>query len=104
MVRDRPETAEKGRSHSKDLRSGNGLFGGMLCSAPDYTRFAQMLLNGGELDGVRILGRKTAELMVANHLGDREIDLLPIPNYGCGLGYAVRKSVERSFYPGSAGT
>ena len=103
-IRDRPETAEKVRSRSRDLRSGNGLFGGMLCSAPDYTRFAQMLLNGGELDGVRILGRKTVELMTANHLGDREIDLLPIPNYGFGLGYAVRKSVERSFYPGSAGT
>ena len=44
-IRDRPETAEKVRSRSKDLRSGNGLFGGMLCSAPDYTRFAQMLLN-----------------------------------------------------------
>jgi CubicO group peptidase (beta-lactamase class C family) len=63
-----------------------------------------MLLNGGELDGVRILGRKTVELMTSNHLGDREIDLLPIPNYGFGLGYAVRKTVERSFYPGSAGT
>ena len=104
IVRDRPETAEKVRSRSKDLRSANGLFGGMLCSAPDYTRFAQMLLNGGELDGARILGRKTVELMVTNHLGDREIDLLPVPNYGFGLGYAVRKSVARSFYPGSAGT
>ena len=104
VVRDRPETAEKVRSRSKDLRSGNGLFGGMLCSARDYTCFAQMLLNGGEFDGVRILGRKTVELMVANHLGDREIDLLPIPNHGFGFGVSVRKSVERSFSPGSAGT
>jgi CubicO group peptidase (beta-lactamase class C family) len=37
-------------------------------SAPDYVRFARMLLNGGELDGVRILGRKTVELMTQNHL------------------------------------
>ncbi len=37
-------------------------------SAPDYLRFAQMLLNGGEFDGVRILGRKTVELMAQNHL------------------------------------
>ena len=103
-TRDRPETAEKVRSRSKGLRSANGLFGGILCSPPDYARFAQMLLNGGELDGVRILGRKTVELMTADHLGDREIDLLPIPNYGFGLGYAVRRSIERSFYPGSAGT
>ena len=35
----------------------------------DYARFAQMLLNGGELDGVRLLGRKTVELMTANHVG-----------------------------------
>jgi CubicO group peptidase (beta-lactamase class C family) len=37
-------------------------------SAPDYLRFARMLLNGGELDGVRVLGRKTVELMRQNHL------------------------------------
>ena len=37
-------------------------------SAPDYVRFARMLLNGGELEGVRILGRKTIELMTQNHL------------------------------------
>ena len=104
ITRDRPETAEKVRSRARNLRSGNGLFGGMLTTPPDYARFAQMLLNGGELDGVRILGRKTVELMTSNHLGDREIDLLPIPNYGFGLGYSVRKSIERSFYPGSPGT
>ena len=79
ITRDRPETAEKVRSRSRNLRSGNGLFGGMLTTPPDYARFAQMLLNGGELDGVRILGRKTVELMTSNHLGDREIDLFADP-------------------------
>ena len=40
----------------------------MFSTIGDYARFGQMLLNGGELDGVRILGRKTVELMEANHL------------------------------------
>ena len=42
--------------------------GGLISTAPDYMRFARMLSNGGELDGVRLLGRKTIELMTMNHL------------------------------------
>ena len=42
--------------------------GGLVSTASDYTRFAQMLLNGGELDGVRILSPQTVKLMTANHL------------------------------------
>ena len=42
--------------------------GGLVGTAADYLRFARMLLNGGELDGARILSRKTVELMTANHL------------------------------------
>jgi CubicO group peptidase (beta-lactamase class C family) len=62
----------------------------------DYLRFAQMLLNGGTLDGTRILGRKTVEFMTADHIGP-EIDtsrLRQWPNingYGFGLGVAVRR-------------
>lgn len=103
-VRDRPETAEKAAGANKKLMSGNGLFGGLLCSAPDYARFAQMLLNGGSLDGVRIIGRKTVELLTSNHIGARSIDLGTGPEHGFGLGYAVRKSVAGTFTPGSAGT
>jgi CubicO group peptidase (beta-lactamase class C family) len=44
--------------------------GGLVSTTSDYLRFTQMLANGGELDGVRILGRKTVELMTANHLPD----------------------------------
>lgn len=44
--------------------------GGLLSTARDYMRFSQMLLNGGELDGVRLLGPKTLDLMTTNHLGD----------------------------------
>lgn len=59
-------------------------------SAPDYLRFAQMLLNGGELDGVRILGRKTVELMRQNHLPPH------IPSIAAGstaTGYGLGVSV-----------
>src|SRR5436309_12342445 len=42
--------------------------GGLVSTTTDYLRFAQMLLNRGELDGVRLLGRKTVELMTTNHL------------------------------------
>ena len=104
LCRDRPETAEKANRTNRDLMSGNGLFGGMLSTPADYTRFAQMLSNGGELDGRRVLGRKTVELMTANHLGDREIDLIGEPGFGFGFGYAVRKGVGPSYSQGSAGT
>ena len=72
--------------------SGNGASGGLLCSLRDFARFAQMLANGGELDGVRILGRKTVELIRTNHIGDRCIDAFA-PNYGFGFGVFVRKSI-----------
>jgi CubicO group peptidase (beta-lactamase class C family) len=42
---------------------------GLVSTASDYMRFALMLLNGGELEGVRVLGRKTVDLMMSNHLG-----------------------------------
>ena len=52
-----------------------------------------MLANGGELDGVRVLGRKTVELMSTNHIGDRNVDLAVGPNYGFGFGVCVRKGI-----------
>ncbi len=103
-IRDRPETTEKAGRANRKLMSGNGLFGGLLSTPWDYARFAQMLANGGELDGVRVLGRKTVELMRTNHIGERCIDLAVGPNYGFGLGVCVRKGIESSFMPGSAGT
>ncbi len=58
---------------------------GLLSTARDYARFLQMTLNGGELDGVRILSPKTIELMTVNHLGD-----LPFrAGQGFGLGFSV---------------
>jgi CubicO group peptidase (beta-lactamase class C family) len=67
--------------------------GGMIGTAPDYFRFSQMLLNGGEYNGVRLLSRKSIELMTKNHIGD-----LPVwisgPYMGFGLGFAVAKDIN----------
>jgi CubicO group peptidase (beta-lactamase class C family) len=57
--------------------------GGLVSTASDYARFAQMLLNGGELDGVRLLSPKSVELMTANHVGGLDVD------FGFGLGFGV---------------
>ena len=55
------------RLASGEIRFFPGGGGGLVSTAPDYMRFSQMLLNGGELDGVRILGKKTVELMRYPH-------------------------------------
>lgn len=62
--------------------------GGLVSTASDYYRFYQMLLNGGELDGVRILSRKTVELMTQNHIGDLCNHILG-PGFGFGLGFGI---------------
>ena len=56
---------------------------GLVSTALDYARFAQMMLNGGELDGVRLLSRKTVELMTTPQLADMGVD------YGFGLGFGI---------------
>jgi len=62
--------------------------GGMVSTAADYVRFQQMMLNGGELEGVRLLGKKTVQQMFKNHTGDLPIWLRG-PGNGFGLGYSV---------------
>ena len=76
--------------------------GGLASTAADYVRFHQMMLNGGELDGVRILGRKTVELMTTNHIGDLPVWLTG-PGFGFGLGYSVVKDIGVTGQAGSAG-
>ena len=78
--------------------------GGMVATTLDYARFLQMLLDGGQLDGVRLLGRKTVDLMTADHLGPvtGAPDLL-IPGYGFGLGFAVRLHAGIASLPGAVG-
>jgi CubicO group peptidase (beta-lactamase class C family) len=84
-------------------RGGHGLFS----TAWDYLRFAQMLLQRGELDGARILAPKTVDLMHRNHLTPGllpyEIGGMLNSGYGFGLGSRVLMSVSESAMPGSAG-
>jgi CubicO group peptidase (beta-lactamase class C family) len=85
--------------------------GGVLTTAADYSRFAQMLLNGGELDGARILSRKSVEIMTSNHTGNM---VLPLgqPGMGFGMGVGVYmgggvpayRSVGTFGWSGAAGT
>ncbi len=78
--------------------------GGLTSTASDYARFLQMLLDGGTLDGRRLLSRKTIELMTADHLGPitGAPDLL-LPGHGFGLGFAVRLHAGIAPVPGSVG-
>jgi len=74
--------------------------GGLVSTTADYQRFCQMLLNGGELDGVRILGRKTVELMAGNHLpgGGQMADVALRGGYGevgfDGMGFGLTVAVS----------
>ncbi len=76
---------------------------GLQSTAADYLRFCQMLLNDGELDGERLLGRKTVELISANHISD---EWQPLERTGCGfgLGFAVVTDVADTHSLGSLGT
>jgi CubicO group peptidase (beta-lactamase class C family) len=81
-------------------------FGGMglYSTIGDYSRFAQMLLSGGQLDGTRLLSRKTVELMTVNHLNNLESPYTsPGGAYGFGLGGSVRVDIAKGNIPGSLG-
>jgi CubicO group peptidase (beta-lactamase class C family) len=82
--------------------------GGIVSTAPDFLRFCQMLLNGGELDGVRILKPETVRLMTTNslppdiHMAGHEAG--PAYGTGWGLGFAVRTNPDFSLIPGAVGS
>jgi CubicO group peptidase (beta-lactamase class C family) len=63
--------------------------GGLMSTAEDYLQFAQMLLNGGELNGKRLLSPRTVELMASNHVGDLFNGKLGRPAHGMGYGLLV---------------
>ncbi len=86
-------------SRPTTLFSGGG---GLVSTTHDYARFAQMLLNGGELDGARLLSRKTIELMTTDHLGDAGTGWLS-PGWGFGLGFTVKNVAGLDGMPGSVG-
>ncbi|HXB72902.1 MAG TPA: serine hydrolase domain-containing protein [Candidatus Acidoferrales bacterium] len=76
---------------------------GMVGTLEDYARFVMMLLNDGQLEGVRLLGRKTVELMRSDHLGNLpRIGGVP-EGYGFGLTFAVNLGPGKSTSVGSAG-
>ena len=86
--------------------------GGLVSTATDYMRFARMLLQGGELDGVRLLGPRTLALMTANHLpGGVDLPRLSRSMFseaiyegvGFGLGFATTVTPAATLIPGSAG-
>lgn len=78
--------------------------GGLYSTAGDYARFCQMLLNGGELDGASILGRKTVELMMQNHLTMLDMPATQFSDAeGFGLGGYVVIDVAKRGQPGSLG-
>jgi len=106
----RPPMRNVGRPHR--WASGGG---GLVSTAADYLKFCQMLLNGGELEGTRLLAPKTVRHMTSNHLPpnvnygttarERFGALAPVPEmgYGFGLGFAVRLAAGMSPVPGSVG-
>ena len=80
--------------------------GGMVSTAEDYVRFAQMLLGGGELNGRRYLGRRTVEMMATNHTGDLVNGQFgrPARGMGFGLGVQVVEDPAASGLPQSKGS
>ncbi len=87
--------------------------GGLTSTATDYWRFAQALCNGGELEGVRVIGRKTLQLMTSNHLpGGQDLSAVALAGQftetaytgvGFGLGFSVMLDPARYQVAGSPG-
>jgi CubicO group peptidase (beta-lactamase class C family) len=106
-LEDDPETSEYARPRT--FLSGGG---GLVSTAADYLRFCRMLLAGGTLDGERILGRKTIELMTMNHLPEgQDLSTLGFGTFsettydgvGFGLGFSVALDPARAQLIGSVG-
>jgi CubicO group peptidase (beta-lactamase class C family) len=87
---------------SKRYRLGGA---GTVTTAEDFFRFAQMMLNKGQLEGVRILSRETVEYMMSDHIAGLQGSPFPTtgPGYGFGLGFGVRLQEGVSWVPGSTG-
>jgi CubicO group peptidase (beta-lactamase class C family) len=81
---------------------------GLVSTAQDYLRFAQLVLNKGELDGVRLLGRKTVDWMTINHLPQDLLKIVPaqdlMPGFGFGIGFSIVVDLPRSAMLGSLGS
>ncbi len=111
VVSELPEKSERVLGPQAYYEGGGG-GGGVLSTTADYARFAQMLLNGGELEGGRIIGRKTVELMSSSHTAEDLYIPLTGPGFGFGMGVGVYKgctpplmrSIGTYGWSGAAGT
>ncbi|MDE0104811.1 MAG: serine hydrolase [Bryobacterales bacterium] len=102
----RAELQEKPDENSRWVREPHVYFsgaGGLVSTTSDYFRFHQMMLNGGELEGVRILGPRTVRLMTVSHTADRSVWLRG-DGFGFGLGYSVTTDLGPSGMPSAEGT
>ena len=82
-----------------EIRAPTSYFGGVAglsSTATDYFRFAQMILNEGELDGVRLLSPSTVNLMITNHTGDMPVYGMGGAGFGFGLGFSMLTDPARS--------
>ena len=79
--------------------------GGLVSTVSDYLRFAQMMLNGGELDGVRIVSRKTIDLITTIVAKNSELGRIraALPGFGYSLGFGVLENLAASGIPGTVG-
>lgn len=101
LVLDTVENSDERCGPNHGLRMGGA---GLYSTAGDYVRFAQMLLNGGQLDGVRVLGRKTVELMTQNHIAHlANPHPFDAAEQGFGLGVRVVTELGQSPTLGSVG-
>ncbi len=103
-IRLRPPEVSRNYVQSLPNKSGGG---GLVSTAADYLRFTQMMLNGGQLDGLRLVSRKTIELMTSNHI---KPELMPLSiggnelgGYGFGLGVRVMLDPAQAETLGSIG-
>ena len=99
-LQDRPDANSRWVKEPHAYFSGGG---GLVSTSTDYFRFHQMMLNGGEVDGVRILGSRTVRLMTTNHTGDKAVWLRG-PGFGFGLGYSITTDLGQSAMPSAVGT
>lgn len=99
FVEDKP-IIETWPEAGRGIESGGG---GIFSTAGDFARFAQMLCNGGSLNGRRILGRKTVELMTANHMVTLPNNQAATRQKGFGLGVEVTTDLGRMSIPSSVG-
>jgi len=103
LVRPQPAAAASAAPGAQYFSGAGGLTG----SAADYLLFSQMLLNGGQLNGVRLLSRKTVELMTSDAIGTLDLRNYAgdqvLKGYGFGLGVRVRRSTGENGWMGSIG-